>query len=290
MKRTKITEELKEEIISYYLSKPMSYKQVCEKFGICSPTVGKILKDCPKYPKNKIFNPNLNERFFENIDCEEKAYFLGLIISDGNVFIPEENSENRSASISITLDLKDEYILEKFGKVLGANVKVGHDGRGCGQLAIRSNQMAKDLAKYGVVPRKSFNTYLPEIPNNMYKHLIRGIMDGDGSIQLIKAKCNNKTYKKIDFCGTHRLMEDISNKLYECLHLDNKPEVYDYKNRQLSEIHIQNLKDILKYCNWIYEGATIYLKRKFDKYLEIINYYKQDNTEVTEEIKESSAP
>lgn len=85
-------------------------------------------------------------------------------------------------------------------------------------------------------------------------------------------------------------MEDISNKLYECLHLDNKPKVYDYKNRQLSEIHIQNLNDILKYCNWIYEDATIYLKRKFDKYLEIVNYYKQDNTEVTEEIKESSAP
>ena len=81
-----ITEELKQEIIEFYKSRPMAMKTVCEKFNLSSPTVGKILKDIPKYSKASIFNPELDEGFFSVIDTEAKAYFLGLLISDGNVF------------------------------------------------------------------------------------------------------------------------------------------------------------------------------------------------------------
>lgn len=74
-------------------------------------------------------------------------------------------------------------MLNKFKKVLISNTSVTHDGRGCGQIAIRSNVMAKDLSQYGVIPRKSAFTYLPKnIPINLMNHLIRGIFDGDGSI------------------------------------------------------------------------------------------------------------
>jgi hypothetical protein len=159
----------------------MAIKTVCEKFNLSSPTVGKILKDIPRYSKALIFNPNLKENFFDEIDTEEKAYFLGLMISDGNVFNDETG---RQASISITLDSNDKYILEAFQSALGANTSVAHDGRGCSQIAVRSNKMAETLAGYGVVPRKSHITYLPlNIPKDKFSHLIRGIFDGDGSIQ-----------------------------------------------------------------------------------------------------------
>ena len=137
-----ITKELKQQIINYYLSYPMTLSQVEKQFDLSHPTISKILKDIPKYPKAKINNPELKERFFEIIDNEEKAYFLGLIIADGNVF---KDSTGRQASISITLDLKDEYMLLKFKKALNANTNIGHDGRGCGQIAVRSNLMALDL-------------------------------------------------------------------------------------------------------------------------------------------------
>jgi hypothetical protein len=161
----------------------------------------------------------MKEHFFQKIDCEENAYFLGLLISDGNVF---KDDTGRQASISITLDLKDEYMLMKFKETVQTNTAIGHDGRGCGQIAVRSNIMAEDLAKYGVVPRKSYNTYLPEIPDEYMPHLLRGIFDGDGSILAKpspKEDGHNRFLHSISFCGTHQLMEDISNYIFNNLDL-----------------------------------------------------------------------
>ena len=271
MPRKIITEELKQEIIKYYLSQPMTMKQIEDKYELSHPTMTKILKDVPKYTKAKLNNPNMKEHFFQEIDEEAKAYFLGLLISDGNVF---KDNTGRQASISITLDLKDEYMLKKFKEVLQANTSVGHDGRGCGQIAIRSNIMAEDLAKYGVVPRKSYNTYLPLISKEMMPHLIRGIFDGDGSIMAKPNPSNdghNKFLHSISFCGTHQLMEDISNYILENLGI--KTAVYDYKDRNLSELKIQNIDNIAKFGYWIYRNSTIFLNRKKDIFNDFLKHY-----------------
>ena len=271
MPRKVITEELKQEIIKYYLSQPMTMKQVEDKYELSHPTITKILKDVPKYTKAKLNNPNMKEHFFQEINEEAKAYFLGLLISDGNVF---KDNTGRQASISITLDLKDEYMLEKFKEVLQANTSVGHDGRGCGQIAIRSNIMAEDLAKYGVVPRKSYNTYLPLISKEMMPHLIRGIFDGDGSIMAKPNPSNdghNRFLHSISFCGTHQLMEDISNYILENLGI--KTAVYDYKDRNLSELKIQNIDNIAKFGYWIYRNSTIFLNRKKDIFNDFLKHY-----------------
>ena len=271
MPRKVITEELKQEIIKYYLSQPMTMKQVKDKYELSHPTITKILKDVPKYTKAKLNNPNMKEHFFQEINEEAKAYFLGLLISDGNVF---KDNTGRQASISITLDLKDEYMLEKFKEVLQANTSVGHDGRGCGQIAVRSNIMAEDLAKYGVVPRKSYNTYLPLISKEMMPHLIRGIFDGDGSIMAKPNPSNdghNRFLHSISFCGTHQLMEDISNYILENLGI--KTTVYDYKDRNLSELKIQNIDNIAKFGYWIYRNSTIFLNRKKDIFNDFLKHY-----------------
>lgn len=273
MPRKIITEELRQEIIKYYLSQPMTMKQVEDKYKLSHPTITKILKDVPKYTKTKLNNPNMREHFFQDINEEAKAYFLGLLISDGNVF---KDNTGRQASISITLHLKDEYMLEKFKEVLQINTSVGYDGRGCGQIAVRSNIMAEDLAKYGVVPRKSYSTYLPKISYEMMPHLIRGIFDGDGSI-MAKPNLSNDGHSRflhsISFCGTHKLMEDISNYSFEYLNLKQKPLVYDYKDRQLSELKIQNIEDMQTFGDWMYNHSTIYLNRKKAIYDNFLQHY-----------------
>ena len=275
MPRKIITSELKQAIIKYYLSQPMTMKQVEDKYELSHPTVTKILKDVPRYSKAKLNNPNANERFFKNIDSEEKAYFLGLLISDGNVF---KDSTGRQASISITLDLNDEYILQKFKEVLNVNTSISKDGRGCGQIAIRSNLMADDLKQYGVVPRKSYITYLPKINDIYMSHLIRGILDGDGSILAKpspKQDGHNRYLHSISFCGSHQLMEDIAKYLYNNLQLKQPIQVYDYQDKNLSDIHIQNYEDMEKVGDWLYKDATIYLVRKNNIYNLFKEHYNQ---------------
>lgn len=270
-----ITIEQKQIIRDYYLSKPMTLMELATHFNLSLPTVGKILGDIPRYSKARLNNPNLNENFFEVIDNEAKAYFLGLLISDGNVFIDSDLRANRQASISITLDLKDEYMLNNFKKAVGSNTSIGHDGRGCGQIAVRSNKMASDLAKYGVIPRKSAHTYLPDIGTKYLHHLIRGIFDGDGSIlaKLNPNDMNNRYLHSISFCGTHQLMEDLS-KCCEEIGLQQIPKVYDYRDKNLSDIKIQNKSDMLLFGEWMYHDATLYLTRKHDIYLEFKDHYK----------------
>lgn len=263
-----INEKTKQEIKEYYLSKPMTLEDLAKYFNLSKPTVSKILGDTPRYTKAKINNPELKEHFFQNIDNEEKAYFLGLLIADGNVFKDEVGG--RQASISISLNEEDEYILHKFKEVLKASTSITHDGRGCSQFAVRSDIMAKDLSYYGIIPRKTLTTYLPTIDDKYLHHLIRGIFDGDGSLRAVQTNINNRFAHYIAFCGTHLLMKQIAN-LCETLGLNTIPTVYDYDNKSLSDIKIQAIQDMYIFGEWMYKDATIYLQRKKDKY----DFFKQ---------------
>lgn len=267
----KLTDDLKREIIEFYRSKPMSFSCIQEKYNLSMPTICKLLKNEKKYTKSLIYNPNLKEDFFREIDNEYKAYFIGLIISDGNVFV-ENSKNNRQASISITLDDNDKYILEEFKNVINVNTSISSDGRGCSYIAVRSNIMADDLSKYGIIPKKSFFTYLPKIDDNMMSHLIRGILDGDGCINshIIKS---GRFLHSISFCGSEQLMFDISEFLFNFLKLKTKPKVYTYKDRQLSEISIRNIDDMKLVGDYLYDNATIFLHRKKEKYNLFLEHY-----------------
>ena len=51
----------------------------------------------------------LNENYFEQIDTQEKAYFLGFLWADGC---------NCNGVIHLVLQEKDKYILEKFNELI----------------------------------------------------------------------------------------------------------------------------------------------------------------------------
>lgn len=194
-----------------------------------------------------------------------------------------------SKSVSITLQEKDRYILEQFKEELKLSHSLASDGRGCLTIAARSNKMADDLKKYGIVPRKSFKTFLPSgIDERLMPHMVRGILDGDGCIQM-KQKAHHYVHR-VSFCGSHRLMEELSTFLYEKLHLNFKPRVYDYKTRVLSEFALKNINDIKVFLSWIYDDAKFFLKRKKEAYDNFLDHYnfKQGNTEVSSEIAQGS--
>lgn len=270
-----ISDKTRLNIVNYYKSKPMTINECAEYFSICAPSVMKILDEyhIDRYNKVKINSPYLKEDFFSVIDTlygEFKAYFIGLIITDGNIYT---DNSSKQYSISITLHENDDYILESFLDILNSNNIVAHDGRGCSQAAIRSNIMTNDLSKYGIYPNKTLSTRLPMFENQtIMSWLIRGILDGDGSIGF-GLTSQNRWYHAISFCGSKELMTDIRDYLSYTLNL-TYVAVYSYSDRHLSEIKYQSLKDIQILGNWIYQyPMQICMYRKYIKFLELKSHF-----------------
>lgn len=272
----KITEELEHDVIQYYLKAPITIEKCGNKFDLCKPTIAKILDKykIPRYEKTNIYNPNLIENYFENIDSEEKAYYLGFMITDGNVF--KTKHKNGQYYVSITQDEKDDYILTRFLECVGSNRQLSHDGRGCCTASIASKKMAYDLSKYGILPNKTLISELPLIDEKYMRHMIRGILDGDGSViaHHIKNKFTGveRYLYAISFCGSRVLMNQLSDYISETLCISRKL-VYTYSDRNLSEVKWVNIFEMFELGMYLYSGATIFLHHKCDIFLDFLHHY-----------------
>lgn len=276
-----IPKEIKDLITKDYLSQPQTLSELSLKYKLSSPTIAKILneRDIGRYNKVQLFSPKLKEDFFENIDTEEKAYFLGLIITDGCV----HKTRNKQASVSITLHDNDTYLLERFKAAVNSNKKITNDGRGCSSIMILSDKMADDLAKYGVVPNKSFATIFPkDIANlDLYGHLLRGIFDGDGSMSFYRRQNRTSHDRKIRLCqGNRQFLIDIIDFLYDNFGI-KKTSIREEKDNLWSFSYRKN-SSLLSLIDLLYKNASIYMKRKKEICekikCEIIEY---GNTEIT---------
>lgn len=267
-----ISEEKKAGVVKTYTEKPITISALAKQFNLSSPTIMKILNDngIKRYTKTQLYNPNMNEDYFETIDNQTNAYFLGLIIADGNVF--KDDYSNRQASISITLEDSDIYMLQKFKDEIRVETSINSDGRGSSMIAVRSNKMANDLSKYGVVPRKSLITYLPEIEPSLMRHLIRGILDGDGNVQGKQTNINNRYKHSVGFCGSNLLMTQIRGWLVENVGV-SKNKIYEYSNRCLSMVTWASITDMQLLYHYFYDDSDIYLTRKKDIFDKVMNHY-----------------
>lgn len=154
-------------------------------------TISNMLKNEGIVISNASVNRLFRHDFFETIDAEDKAYWLGYMVADGNVTLDSSGSRNPNIGIS-SIDIET---VEGIAKATRTGAKPYEDRRPqykggvCYEWNVRSKKMADDLAKYGVIPNKtahndSLNIEL--IPNDLLKHYVRGLYDGDGSIFYLK--------------------------------------------------------------------------------------------------------
>lgn len=119
----------------------------------------------------------LNDRFFQEIDSEEKAYVLGFLTADGCI-----SHTHNSYDISFTLSIQDIDILEKIKKLFGSSVPIRMQKESkIINFKVSSKTMFRDLENLGVRQRKTGREHFPNIPQELKKHFIRGYFDGDGS-------------------------------------------------------------------------------------------------------------
>lgn len=225
----------------------------------------KISKSCKKY--------TLDEHIFDSIDSEEKAYWLGFLMSDGY------NHENKNC-VALRLQEGDKEILEKFKIFLKTNTpiytftrvtKTNKLVRNYCELNICSPYFSRQLAKLGCVQRKTYTLEFPTIPEYLYSHFIRGFFDGDGCLS-VKERTNRR--KKYGTCmsyqftivGRQCVLEKIQEILVSSLNISKLP----LKNRSdtfIKTIYYGGRKVVSIIMNYLYKDATIYLKRKYDLYL-----------------------
>ena len=216
------------------------------------------------------------EDFFENIDCESKAYILGFIASDGCIQ-PELNR--------IKIDLKDtdEDILIKIQKEIGHKNKLSHYPQGIdigdkhyrahtSRLIISSKKMVKDLEKYGIVKNKSniLNVDLDKIPKEYFFDYLRGVIDGDGCISFVEGGTCNLTIT------TSTIMAEHLNKYIEDFMGESKFYLTHRHKDVLNNATLQatNKHFIYNILIRTYENETISLNRKKEKYLAYKHYYE----------------
>ncbi len=231
--------------------------------------------------KNKKFSCNSN--YFEVIDTEEKAYWLGFLYADGYISNPGRNNNIKRVGLSITAD--DIKHLEKFKEAVSSNVPI-HEYTVSGgykigtkycRIIISDNKMAEDLISHGCLIKKT-NIIKPPcgIPEFLEKHFIRGFMDGNGSI--CKSTCRYGYSFAIKFCSTDLVLMWIQEHLIKNNIITHYYPLMKRKSGQVvSSFEFGGNNQVIRYLHYIYSGATVFLDRKYSRYIELDNIISEKN-------------
>ena len=270
----KATKEMKEEAAKLYKS-GMNCPEIGKHFGgykagtIQEWLHGLNIELRHRGPKSKI----KNEDFFDVIDTEAKAYYLGWLMADGNTSV-----YNGQYSIKVGMSPDDREILDGFMEAIQStnktlikdNITKGKKHK-CLYVSLTSRHMCESLFKLGVVPAKIGHESFPDINESMKPHFLRGFFDGDGM-----ASCKNNR-KRTGFISSTEMLLAIQDVLGIEQKILHPPHV---KMENVNYFHIGKKKSKILY-NYIYKDATIWLKRKREVFDEIVG-----NTEITGQSKD----
>ena len=183
------------------------------------------------------------------IDSEFKAYFLGLLLTDGYV-----------VNNTVGLDLTDEDCIQFISSTIqkpyksyerDKNRKTRH------RLIINNHNLVKDLGRFGVIPNKTkvlSGFVLQEDEQKYIPYIIRGMIDGDGWVR--------KDGKEFYICTASYNMalwikQVLENKLYMSeVNIDKAQGVWQVRTANTHNI------DILKIL--VYD-KPFGMQRKYNK-------------------------
>ncbi len=255
------------------------------KYKISKCKLFRILKDHNIPTRDKHRTHHFNQDFFRKIDTPEKAQILGFIYADGNL-------SSRGYHISMYLHNQDKEYLDKIRALVDYEAPLAYRearyamkpggvmgwSRPQYGLNLSSKIMYNDLLNLGLCPRKSWvDLHIPDIPKNLIKFFILGVLEGDGGI------CTNSPYRgdyshrnsqcikrSVYWCGCVTLMTEISDYILKELGL--KASIQDTQRGSiLRAIRFTNFKDVNVLIDWLYDGADFKMERKFNKSREILD-------------------
>jgi NUMOD3 motif len=222
----------------------------------------------------KLRRCKVNESAFNSL-TEESAYWIGYLISDGNVCYKKD----KKGIPTIALHVKDTDLahLQKFRDFLHSSYKISRYANKIWanvsySISFPSQQMANALAKYGFVPRKCFTAEIKgEVENN--RHVWRGMIDGDGCLGVYVRKNSNETSRRVPYIsitGTKTICLQFRSFLEKEICEPMPPGIF-YKKSYLFMLSDHRAVKTIKL---LYSDCTIALNRKLQKALEIMEEFQ----------------
>lgn len=201
---------------------------------------------------------------------ESESYIYGLLITDGSLYLSTRNR----GKVTLEVSEKDHDIVEKLyneipnssirERIRNTNFKSNYTTKifSNTRLEFRNKLICQGFP----LKNKTLNADTPNIEYNKY-HFWRGVIDGDGSLGLtgnnrpflsLTTKSENLKNKYLNF-----LLEELG--IIKNINRNKRDNIY---NVFLSGNNAIKLAKILYLDN-----PGIYLERKYNKALEIQNYY-----------------
>lgn len=219
-------------------------------------------------PINWLNTIQANYNFFDNIDTENKAYILGFIAADGYI------GDNE---IKIGLNLIDIEILEKIKICLESDTKIKIYNRLCTLnnkvsqvclLSFANQHMINSLRNLGFTKNKTNDFTFPNIPKELYLHFLRGYFDGDGSMSMYRPNDGYIRYSA-SICGTESFLYSIKEYLQNEYSIKFNTNLYKRFNTEncCYSLCLTGKNNVITFLNLLYVNSSIYLNRKYNKYL-----------------------
>lgn len=270
-----MNEEIQAQIIEAYKNN-MSLREIERQFNASRPTVSKFLTE--KGIKTTIGNHYRKYfhdfDFFETINTEEKAYWLGFMYADGYIV----NNENRYGEDAFGITLAEDSIdsIEKFKTSLKATNPIHYDdskkiGQRQVKLVMHSQKTVDDLIDKGVVKQKSLILQPPKkVPKEFIRHFIRGFFDGDGSLVKYEQKNCEYTAFQINFTTTY----EMAKWLLDVFQMGN---IFPEKRKESTWYYtVGGNQQVLRICHYMYDDAIIWMDRKYERYQELLKKYGEN--------------
>lgn len=251
-----------------------SIRKTAKLVGVPYTSLRYALESIDKLPDSKfhIFNKD----FFDIIDSEDKAYWLGYLAADGSL-----TSQKNSKRINLSIKESDRDHLLKYKNSLNLDwlpkkkrifLHSTNKEYFAYRYIITSTKIFNDLVDKGITERKSLTLEPPKnVPQDLIRHWIRGYFDGDGSVFIDE---RDQKYQ-ISIRGTVQVLTFIKSFIYTENELPNKALAQDIrKDISCYRLAISSLENRLKFYESIIKDSTIFLDRKKEM-LDLM--YKQES-------------